>query len=101
MLYIPYLLRALRLLQIWNIHKEELLNEVCDDQKVRKPRNFLINERNLNKILASILVPIAILCIISSFKTKLELYLPFFGISQCSFDPNYTNYYNEINRSMR
>ena len=101
MLYIPYILRALRLLQIWNIHKAELKNEVCGDAKVRKPSTFLINERNLNRMLAAILIPIAILCFISSFKTKIELYLPFFGISQCASDPNYTGYYSDINKSMR
>jgi len=81
MLYIPYLLRALRLLQIWKLSKSELKNDVCDDHKVRKPSTFLINERNLNKILAAVLIPIALLCFVSGFKTKLELYFPFFGIS--------------------
>jgi hypothetical protein len=81
MLYIPYVLRALRLMQIWRIHKAELKNEVCGDSKVRTPSTFLINERNLNRMLAAVLIPIALLCFISSFKTKIELYLPFFGIS--------------------
>ena len=101
MLYVPYILRALRLLQIWRIHKAELKNEVCDDAKARKPSTFLINERNLNRMLAAILIPIAILCFVSSFKTKIELYLPFFGISQCAGNPDYTGYYEDINVSMR
>ena len=101
MLYVPYILRALRLLQIWRIHKAELKNEVCDDAKARKPSTFLINERNLNRMLAAILIPIAILCFVSSFKTKIELYLPFFGISECSGNPDYTGYYEDINVSMR
>ncbi len=81
MIYVPYILRALRLLQIWNIHKAELMNEVCDDHNTRKPSTFLINERNLNRILAAFLIPIVLLCFVSSFKTKIELYLPFFSIS--------------------
>jgi hypothetical protein len=68
-------------MQIWRIHKAELKNEVCGDSKVRTPSTFLINERNLNRMLAAVLIPIALLCFISSFKTKIELYMPFFGIS--------------------
>jgi hypothetical protein len=52
-------------------------------------------------MLAAILIPIAILCFVSSFKTKIELYLPFFGISECAGNPDYTGYYEDINVSMR
>lgn len=101
MIYVPYILRALRLLQIWNIHKTELKNEVFSDEIKLKPSTFLIKESTLNRLMAAILIPIALLCFASSFKTTLELYLPFFGISQCSEDPNYTGYYKNINNSMQ
>jgi len=47
----------------------------------KEPSSFFIKEKNLILCLYAVIVPLAILCIISASVPELALLLPFFNIS--------------------
>jgi len=92
MIFFPYVLRALRLRQIWVVH----LSQMCSEHgqaSSKEPGTFFIKEKNLIYCMYVVLVPLAILCFISAVVPELTLLLPFFNISQCAQTPVYTTYY--------
>ena len=99
MIFFPYVLRALRLRQIWVVHQSQMCEE-HGQASSKEPRTFFIQEKNLIYCLYVVLVPLAILCFISAVVPELTLLLPYFNISQCAHSPNYTTYYQDINNAM-
>lgn len=99
MIFFPYVLRALRLRQIWVVHQTQICSE-HGDAPTKEPSTFFIKEKNLIYCLYAVLVPLAILCFISAVVPELTLLLPYFNISQCSHQPLYTTYYTDINDAM-
>lgn len=110
MIYIPYLLRAIRLKQIWAFAEEQVTRQIVQS-KERDSLNldvfydtnsscrlYCIKKRYFTKILAFIFVPLLILAVASGLP-GVHHFLPNVSISQC-FAPT-ANYYVAINSAMR
>ena len=109
MIYIPYLLRAIRLKQIWAFAEEQVARQIVQS-KERESLNldifydtnsscrlYCIKKRYFTKILYIIFVPLLILAVSSGLPGV--HYLPNISLSQC-FVPS-TDYYVAINHAMR
>ncbi len=98
MIFWPYILRALKLRQIWVLGERSVLmlnSQITEDLiQIKTPR--CVQRKELLTVLAVILTPIFILCLICLDRNINILHVV--NISQCV--PNQTDYYDAINNTL-
>jgi hypothetical protein len=98
MMYLPYILRALRLRQIWDVHQDQLKSQVGQVSN-KQPSIYFIKEKNLIKWLLVVLIPLGALTLLTTVVPEFTNLLPYLYISQCNTKVG-KDYYTEINSAM-